>query len=81
MNSDSESVVEAESLPRSLRSIRVAEKAKGLSLEEGREEFDREFVLQALNKNNWNKSQTAKDLRITRQGLINMIQRLQLQKG
>ncbi|MCI0414018.1 sigma 54-interacting transcriptional regulator [bacterium] len=76
VNSDSGSVVEAELLPRSLKTLNVTEKIRGLSLEEGREEFDREFVLQALNKNNWNKSRTAKELRVTRQGLINMIQRL-----
>jgi transcriptional regulator with GAF, ATPase, and Fis domain len=81
VNSDSGTVVEPGSLPRSLKALRVAEKVSGLSLEEGREEFDREFVVRALDKNNWNKSRTAKELRITRQGLINMIQRLQLQRN
>ena len=80
VNSESNSIVEAELLPESFRVPRLVEKNSGISLEEGREEFDREFVLQALERNRWNKSLTAKELKITRQGLINMIHRLKLEK-
>ena len=48
----------------------------GHSLEDAKNEFEREFLQQALNRNKWNKTQTAKELKITRQGLMNMIQRL-----
>jgi transcriptional regulator with PAS, ATPase and Fis domain len=80
VNSDSGCTVEVDALPRGLRAPRVVERVNGLSLEEGRELFDRDFVLQALARNQWNKSRTAKELKITRQGLINMIQRLRLEK-
>jgi transcriptional regulator with GAF, ATPase, and Fis domain len=80
VNSESNSIVEAELLPESFRVPQLVEMNSGISLEEGREEFDREFVLQALERNRWNKSLTAKELKITRQGLINMIHRLKLEK-
>jgi DNA-binding NtrC family response regulator len=80
VNTESESILEPELLPEHLKAPRVTEKFSGMSLEAGREEFDRQFVLHALQKNDWNKSQTARELNITRQGLINLIQRLNLQR-
>ena len=79
VNADPESTIDADELPRSLKAHQIRASASGMSLEEGRELFDREFVLQALVRNDWNKSRAAKELKITRQGLINMIQRLRLQ--
>lgn len=81
VNADPGATIEIEALPRSLRAHHLHTQAQGLSLEEGRELFDREFVRQALVRNEWNKTRTAKELKITRQGLINMMQRLRLQNG
>ena len=80
VNSDPGSTVEADVFPRSVRTTRIVEQGSGLSLEEGKQMFERDFVLQALERNQWNKSRTAKELKITRQGLINMIQRLRIEK-
>jgi transcriptional regulator with PAS, ATPase and Fis domain len=80
VNCDSGSTVEADAFPRSVRTRQIMNNGSGLSLEEGKELFERDFVIQALVRNQWNKSRTAKELKITRQGLINMIQRLRIEK-
>ena len=80
VNADSDGMIDVDSLPSSMKTTRITENVRGLSLDEGRELFDRDFVLQALLRNQWNKSRAAKELKITRQGLINMIQRLRLEK-
>ena len=79
VNADAGTVIDVDAIPRSVKTQQMHARAHGMSLEEGRELFDREFVLQALLRNDWNKSRTAKELKITRQGLISMIQRLHLQ--
>gem|GEM_PF-2096554 len=79
VNAESDNLIDCEALPSFITDRRLVEKVNGISLEEGREEFDREFVRQALNRNRWNKSMTAKELKITRQGLINLIHRLKLE--
>jgi transcriptional regulator with GAF, ATPase, and Fis domain/tetratricopeptide (TPR) repeat protein len=80
VNCDSGGTIEADALPRSIRTPRIMNNGSSMSLEEGKELFERDFVLQALTRNQWNKSRTAKELKITRQGLINMIQRLRIEK-
>jgi transcriptional regulator with GAF, ATPase, and Fis domain/Flp pilus assembly protein TadD len=80
VNSDPGSTVDVDALPRKVKTSRWVEKTEGLTLDEGRQLFEREFLLQALTRNAWNKSRTAKELKVTRQGLINMIQRLGLEK-
>jgi transcriptional regulator with GAF, ATPase, and Fis domain len=80
VNSDPGSTVDVDALPRKVKTSRWVEKTEGLTLDEGRQLFERESLLQALTRNAWNKSRTAKELKVTRQGLINMIQRLGLEK-
>jgi Nif-specific regulatory protein len=79
VNSDSEMSIESEALDPFLNSHQLITDSYGISLEEGREQFDREFVRRALQRYRWNKSKTAKELKITRQGLINMIHRLKIE--
>jgi DNA-binding NtrC family response regulator len=80
VNCDSEGSVEAEDLPDHIRKNDHLRSCSGMSLEEAKVNFEREFLKQALNHHRWNKTQTARDLKITRQGLINMIQRLGLKE-
>ncbi len=80
VNSDSGDLIETGDLPVHVTNPQVLEKTEGLSLEEGKLEFEREFVSRALNRNQWNKTRTAKELKITRQGLLNIIERLGLEK-
>jgi transcriptional regulator with GAF, ATPase, and Fis domain/Flp pilus assembly protein TadD len=68
--------VEMDDLPSSITGGQRLQRFVGRSLEEAKNEFEREFLLHALNRNRWNKTQTAKELKVTRQGLMNMIQRL-----
>ena len=79
VNSNSGETVECEAVEPFLTSRNFVAESDGISLEEGREQFDREFVRQALLRNRGNKSKTAKELKITRQGLINMIHRLKIE--
>ncbi len=78
VNCDSGGTIEANDLPASIAGRKLLQKLSTRSLEEAKEEFEREFVLQALNRNRWNKTHTARELKVTRQGLANMIQRLGL---
>lgn len=78
VNCESNSSIEPSDLPPQITGARSFQKFSGLSLDEAKQEFEKEFLMQALLRNRWNKTHTARDLRITRQGLINMIQRLRL---
>ncbi len=80
VNCDSEQIIEPEALPAHLRDARFLRKVSGKSLEAAREEFEKDFLMDALMKFAWNKTHTARELKITRQGLINMIQRLGIQE-
>ena len=68
--------VEIDDLPSSITGGQRFQRFAGHTLEEAKNEFEREFLQAALNRNRWNKTQTSKELKITRQGLMNMIQRL-----
>jgi two-component system NtrC family response regulator len=68
--------VELDDLPSAIAGGQRLQRFAGHSLEQAKNEFEREFLTQALNRNRWNKTQAAKELKITRQGLMNMIQRL-----
>ena len=68
--------VSVHDLPSNITGGHRVQRFAGHSLEDAKNEFEREFLQQALNRNKWNKTQTAKELKITRQGLMNMIQRL-----
>ena len=78
INSDSNNVIEPHELPSHFHRGSLVQKLSGASLEEGKQEFEKEFLQQALHKHRWNKTRTAQELKISRQGLINMIQRLGL---
>lgn len=51
---------------------------QNLSLEQQIYSLEREVILQALNKNQWNKSKTAKDLKIARQVLYKKIEKFNI---
>jgi transcriptional regulator with PAS, ATPase and Fis domain len=80
VNCESGARIDARDLPSSVRENRQLRNCSGMSLEDARGHFEREFLMQALNIHRWNKTQTARELRITRQGLISMIQRLGLKE-
>ncbi len=80
VNCDSGGRIEVKDLPASVMGRKLLQKMSIRSLEEAKEEFEREFVTQALNRNKWNKTHTARELKMTRQGLVNMIQRLDLKQ-
>ncbi|MCI0617029.1 sigma 54-interacting transcriptional regulator [bacterium] len=72
--------VSVHDLPSNITGGHRVQRFAGHSLEDAKNEFEREFLQQALNRNKWNKTQTAKELKITRQGLMNMIQRLNIRE-
>lgn len=80
VNMDPGQSIDAKDLPDSIRKGQAISSAQGLSLEKAREEFERRFLLDALERHRWNKTKTAEELKITRQGLINLIQRLGLKQ-
>jgi transcriptional regulator with GAF, ATPase, and Fis domain len=80
VNVDAGGRIEFKDLPPQIKTGATMRSAEGMTLEEGRQHFERDFLNQALNRNGWNKTQTARELGITRQGLIQMIQRLALEK-
>jgi len=80
VNCESESIIEASALPEHISADPPARRFGGMTLEEGRDQFEREFILQALNRHRWNKTHAAQELKVTRQGLVNMIQRLGIMK-
>ena len=73
---ESNSFIEPKDLPAHLNGNRQVKNCSGMSLEEAKQNFEREFLEHALIRNRWNKTHTAGELKITRQGLIHMIQRL-----
>jgi transcriptional regulator with GAF, ATPase, and Fis domain/energy-coupling factor transporter ATP-binding protein EcfA2 len=79
VNTTPGSRVDVRDLPEQVRGAGVIRRQSGKSLDAARHEFEREFLTQALKENRWNKTQTAKQLLITRQGLINLIQRLKIE--
>jgi transcriptional regulator with GAF, ATPase, and Fis domain len=81
VNADSDSVIDVQALPAFVTGDRSVRKFSGMKLEQARQEFEREFLIQALERNRWNKTHAAQELGITRQGLVNMIQRLGLRKS
>lgn len=77
-----------EDLPEKLQSISEADHARGLSLpEEGVSletavnDFEKELILQALNKTGWVKSKAAQMLHLNRTTLIEKIKRLNLKRS
>lgn len=76
VNVDSGGRVDLKDLPPQITAGASIAAQSGVTLEEARQEFEREFLKQALKRNSWNKTQTARELGITRQGLMQMIQRL-----
>jgi len=50
------------------------------SLKDAVEKLERKMILNALENNNWNQTKSAKDLGLSRQGLIKKIQRYKLEK-
>lgn len=81
VNADSGGRIDLKDLPAQIRSGASFRASSGMSLESARQEFEREFLKQALSRNAWNKTQTARELGITRQGLIQMIQRLGIENS
>ena len=79
VNAESGSKVEVRDLPQHITGGAAMRSYGGMSLENARQEFEREFLKQALARSNGNKTRTAKDLGITRQGLIQMLHRLGLE--
>lgn len=77
---ESGKTVGVQDLPSNITAGHRVQRFAGHSLEDAKNEFEREFLQQALNRNKWNKTQTAKELKITRQGLMNMIQRLNIRE-
>lgn len=51
---------------------------QNLSLEQQMHSLEKEVILQALNKNQWNKSKTAKDLKIARQVLYKKMEKFNI---
>jgi len=50
------------------------------SLKDAVEKLEKKMIVNTLNKNNWNQTKTAKELGLSRQGLIKKMQRYQLTK-
>ncbi len=80
VNCDSGGTIDLNDLPALVTGGKLLQKMSTRSLDNAKEEFEREFVTQALNRNKWNKTHTARELKMTRQGLVNLIQRLGLKK-
>ncbi|HSP06350.1 MAG TPA: sigma 54-interacting transcriptional regulator, partial [Acidobacteriota bacterium] len=80
VNVDSGGRIDLKDLPPQIVSGAALRGPAGVTLDEARQEFEREFLKQALRRHSWNKTQTARELGVTRQGLIQMIQRLGLQE-
>lgn len=76
VNCRSDHFIEAREISSLLSSDRFVPEPTGISLEEARDEFERKFLVEVLKKHGWNKTHAARELKITRQGLIGMIQRL-----
>lgn len=76
VNASSGGVIDVKHLSDEVRGAGRIRRQSGKTLEAARQEFERQFLTQTLQENRWNKTQTAKQLQITRQGLINLIQRL-----
>jgi Nif-specific regulatory protein len=53
---------------------------KKVSLKDAVEELERDMIIKALKDNNWNQTQAAKELGLSRQGLIKKIKRYELAK-
>lgn len=77
---ESGKIINIQDLPTNITGGHRVQRFAGHSLEDAKNEFEREFLQLALNRNKWNKTQTAKELKITRQGLMNMIQRLNIRE-
>lgn len=80
VNVESGGRIELKDLSPQVKSGTSFRAASGMTLEEARQDFERDFLRQCLDRNGWNKTQTAKELGITRQGLIQMITRLGIEK-
>jgi len=50
------------------------------SLKDTVEKLEKQMIMNALKENNWNQTKTARDLGLSRQGLIKKMQRYQLMK-
>ena len=50
------------------------------SLKDAVEKLERHMIINTLKENNWNQTKTAKELGLSRQGLIKKMQRYQLVK-
>ncbi|MFQ5604622.1 MAG: sigma-54-dependent transcriptional regulator [bacterium] len=76
--------IDVSDLPANIQSPSLQSSLKmtsGLSLKELKENVEREMILNTLNKNKWNVSQTAKDLDIDRTNLHKKIKHYGLEEG
>jgi two-component system nitrogen regulation response regulator NtrX len=70
--------IRAEDLPQDLGDREQREEVEGITLEEARKEFEREFLIARLKDNDWNISRTAEGIGMARESLSRKVRSLEI---
>jgi two-component system nitrogen regulation response regulator NtrX len=70
--------IRAEDLPQDLGDREQREEVEGITLEEARKDFEREFLIARLRENDWNISRTAEGIGMARESLSRKVRSLEI---